>query len=351
MSTSPFVPLIECTRGPLIESIHYGVIAVVDATGKLIASCGDPNFIANLRSSAKPFQTLPLIENGGVQAFDMSDREVAITCASHSGTDEHVSVLKGLQAKIGVKESDLLCGTHYPMHQATAQAMMMRGEEPTPNRHNCSGKHTGMLAQAVLTHQPYDDYLNNDHPVQKTILRTFAEMVDLAPEDVLIGIDGCSAPTFAAPVRNSALGFARLADPTGLPEKRANALRHIAHAMATHPFMVAGPDRFDTRLMEVGCGKIVTKSGAEGFQGIALLPGALGPGSPALGIAYKLIDGDQGGRARSVVGTAILRQLGALNDEQVEALKDFDARPIYNWRRLEVGEMRPAFSIGRPSFS
>jgi L-asparaginase II len=347
----PFAPLVELTRGPLVESIHFGVLAVVDTRGRLVASLGNPDFVANLRSSAKPFQSLPLIEQDGAEAFHLTPKEIALTCASHSGTDEHVNVLRGMHEKIGISEGHLQCGVHYPGHEPTTRAMHIRGEEPTPYRHNCSGKHTGMLAQSILAHQPIETYLNTGGQVQKTILCTFAEVLDLSPEDVLIGIDGCSAPTFAAPLRSAALAFARLADPTGLGEKRAEALRRIARAMMANPDMVGGPETFDTTLMEVGTGKIVTKSGAEGYQGIGLLPGALGPGSPALGIAYKVIDGDQSGRARPLIGASVLQQLGALSEEQAAGLEAFATRPLYNWRHLEVGVIRPAFQLEKVVFS
>jgi L-asparaginase II len=342
-SNPSFAALVELTRGPLVESIHFGVLVVVDTAGRIVYSAGDPSFVANLRSAAKPFQSLPLIEQGGPEHFHLTPREIAITCGSHMGTDDHVTVLQGLQAKIGVQESNLQCGTHLPMHEPTALALQIQGDAPTPNRHNCSGKHTGMLAQARLTGQPIENYLSEYNEIQKKILRTFAEMVDLRPEDVLIGIDGCSAPTFAAPLRNAALGYARLADPSGLPEPRASAIRQMVQAMMAHPDMISGPGGFDTVLMETGEGKIVCKSGAEGFQGIGLLPGALGPGSPALGIAYKFIDGDQSGRARPLVGSILLQQMGALSQSQREKLKSFSTRPLYNWRGLEVGDIRPAF--------
>ncbi len=349
MPSNPFSPLVELTRGPLVESIHFGALAIVDASGKLVAGVGDTNLVANLRSSAKPLQAIPLVENGGVERFGLTDREVAITCASHSGTDEHVSVLKSAQAKIGVHETDLQCGVHLPGDEKTARGMLLRGEEPTPYRHNCSGKHTGMLGQCVLNNQPIDDYLSNDHAVQKNILRTFAEMTDMDIQDVLVGIDGCSAPTFAVPLYNAALGYARLCNPVGLPEKRAQALRRIFHAMTTNPDMIAGPQRFDTELMQVGNGMIVSKGGAEGYQAFGLAPGALGPDSPALGITYKVIDGDNADRARPVIAMAILRQLGALNPAQFEALKRFDTHPVFNWRRLEVGVIRPAFILATNS--
>jgi L-asparaginase II len=124
---------------------------------------------------------------------------VALTCASHSGTDEHVKVVKGMQQKIGVGENDLMCGTHPPYHEETAKQLLLKGEEPSPNRHNCSGKHTGMLAHALLRGLPIQDYIDFHHPVQESILTAFAEMCGIQELQVDLGVDGCSAPNFAWP--------------------------------------------------------------------------------------------------------------------------------------------------------
>jgi L-asparaginase II len=250
-----------------------------------------------------------------------------------------------MQAKIGVHEQDLMCGVHYPFDPATTDGMKNRGEQPTPFRHNCSGKHTGMLAHALLSGQPLENYIDPAHPVQQSILQAFAEMTDVPVGQIQCGVDGCSAPNFAVPLYNAALAFARLADPSGLPAARAAACRRITHAMTAYPFMVAGPDRFDTSLMEVGNGLIVSKAGAEGYQAIALLPGALGPGSPALGLAIKISDGDLTDRARPIVAIEALRQLKALNPEQVSRLAAFGPQTLTNWRKVPVGESRAVISF------
>ena len=281
--TNTYEPVFELTRGKIVESIHFGAAAVVDAHGQLLARLGDPHLVTFLRSSAKPFQVLPFIERAGQEKFGLTQREIALMCSSHSGTDEQVETVKGMQAKIGVKVSDLLCGTHYPLHEPTADAMKLRGELPTAYRHNCSGKHTGMLAHARLLAAPLENYLDFDHPVQKNILQAFAEMCEVPVESVELGIDGCSAPNFAVPLYNAALAFARLCDPHDQSQSRAAACRTISSAMITHPDMVGGPGRFDTALMRAGKGFILVKGGAEGFQSIGLLPGALGAGSPGVG--------------------------------------------------------------------
>ena len=340
-------PLVELTRGRIVESIHFGAIAVVDPQGQLLASCGDPEMVTFLRSSAKPFQALPFVERNGDGAFQFTQPELAIICASHSGTDEHVAVVKGIQKKVGVRESDLLCGSQPPRHEATALKLEIRGEKPTPIRHECSGKHTGMLAHARLRNLPVEDYINPEHPVQQSILACFAEMCGFPEDAVELGVDGCSAPNFAVPLRNAALAFARLMDPDGMAPARAAACRRISAAMTGSPFMVAGPDRFDTALMSFASGRILSKAGAEGYQAIGLMPGALAPGSPALGIAFKISDGDLTGRAAPCVAVDLLRQLGAISQADVKVFSGKAGGPIYNWRRLQVGEMRASFSLER----
>ena len=346
MKSQQFDPLLELTRGELVESIHFGSIAVVDANSSLIAWYGNPETVTFLRSSAKPFQAIPLIEQGGQAAYSLTPAEIALICASHTGTEDHLELVRQLQTKTGVAEYDLLCGIHAPSHEPTLEAMRQRGEQPTPNRNNCSGKHTGMLALAHLNNWPSEDYINILHPVQQAIIQTFAEMCELPCAQIKIGIDGCSAPNFAIPLRNAALAFARLCDPSSLPTNRAAACRTITSAMTQSPYMVAGPGRFDTCVMEQTHGRILSKGGAEGYQGLGIFPGSLSPGSPALGIAFKISDGDLTGRARSSVALEILRQLGALSFDELEALSAFGPTlTLYNRRHLAIGQSQPCFQL------
>ncbi len=199
-SQAGYAPIYELTRGEIVESRHYGALAVVDVHGQLIAHYADPHALTYLRSSAKPFQALPFVEAGGPGAYQIAGPELALICASHSGTDAHVAAARSLQAKTGVAETDLQCGVHPPFDRTTAENLRARGEAPTPNRHNCSGKHTGMLAYARQQGWSTADYLEFKHPVQKQILRAFAEMTALPETDIALGIDGCSAPNFAVPL-------------------------------------------------------------------------------------------------------------------------------------------------------
>jgi L-asparaginase II len=342
--------LVELTRGALVESVHAGSVAVADADGRLKAKAGDSEHVAYLRSSAKPFQALPLVESGAADRFGLDERELAIACASHIGTDAHVEVVHGMQKKTGVAETDLLCGVHNPPDGVTMRAMVLRGETASPARHNCSGKHTGMLAcsrfrwDATISPDglPYIDPAN---PIQQSILETFASLCGISPAQVMVGTDGCSAPNFAVSLHQAATAMARFMDPQMLSVRRADACRRLAAAMTKHPELVRGEGRFDTELMRAGKGRLVSKGGAEGYQLAGLAPGALGADSPALGIAVKIADGDGADRAASMAMLAALDQIGWHPSQEFVAIKKFYPRVLTNWSGLAVGEIRTRFQL------
>jgi L-asparaginase II len=348
-------PLFEVTRGNIVESVHYGSIAVVDSDGKLISSYGDPKTVVFLRSSAKPFQALPFVERGGVEYFGFTPRELSISCASHEGSDLHVQTVEGIQKKIGIEESALQCGIHMPGDVEAFKSLIIHNKQPTPNQNNCSGKHTAMLAHAKMRGFPLENYLDINHPIQQEILTSFAEMCQLPVKEVELGTDGCSAPNFAVPLYNAALAMARLCDPHKLSIERASACRKITSAMITHPEMVSAYGEFDEQLMKIGEGKIVCKRGAEGYQIIGILPGVLAPDAPGVGIALKVSDGDASRtslelihmpRVRPAVTLEILHQLGVLSSKQEQALASFGpVLPIKNHRGIITGQSRPIFEL------
>jgi L-asparaginase II len=360
MINTSYDPIFQLTRGDILESLHFGAIAVMEPTGRLVAWYGDPGLVTFTRSSAKPLQALPFLENDGMSFYGLTLQEVALLCASHSGTDEHYAVVSSIQAKTGVRESDLMCGTHTVYDRKTAEAMKRRGEVPTPNRHNCSGKHTGMLAYARMLKLPTGPedmpYIDPAHPVQKKIVTILAEIADISPGEIHIGIDGCSAPNFALPLRSTALAFARLCQPDLLPEKRSQTCHLITKAMLTYPDMIGGPDNFDTTLMQASQGRVICKGGAEGFQAFGIMPGAIRPGSPALGVAFKVSDGDlkghnfpagdPRGHVRPAVTLEILRQLGVFPAEDLQKLAEYGPEfTVENWRKLRVGLASPCFTL------
>ena len=346
-----FEALVEVTRGGRVESIHYGALAVVDARGNLVAHAGDPDLATYLRSTAKPFQLLPLVEgeqettphvttaqaSSGARRFGFTDQELAVMAASHSGEPRHVETVQAILAKIGLGEGELQCGAHWPANESASRALRESGRQPTPIHNNCSGKHAGMLAQCLARGLSTHDYLDPGHPVQVAIRQTLAEMSGVAADAIGVGIDGCSAPCFALPLRACAQAFARLADPSGLHQPRGDAVRRIVSAMTAYPEMVAGEGRLDTDLMRAAGGALLSKGGAEGYHGLAVLP-------TGLGIALKIVDGN-GQRGAGPVAIEALRQLGALDAEATTRLRDHHCPALKNHRGLEVGEVRPIFRL------
>ena len=346
-------PVFELTRGHLVESVHVGSITVVDSTGKLIASCGDPQLVAFLRSSAKPFQALPFVERGGVEAYRYTQRELALSCASHDGAQIHLDTVKQMQAKIGIEENNLQCGGHLPSDPTMLREFISQNRKPTHNVNNCSGKHTTMLAHARMRELPLENYLDINHPIQQDILKTISEMCSIEPEKIELGVDGCSAINFAMPLYNAALGMARLCDPFELSEARAAACKKITSAMMIHSEMVSNYGEFDCELMKTGEGKIVTKRGAEGFQIVGLLPE--NPNQHGIGIAFKINDGDASrmndslestSRVRPAVTLEILRQLNRLNDAQLKSLAKFGPqKELKNYAGIVTGKSYPVFKL------
>ena len=341
MAALGHIPMVEVTRGRIVESVHYGSLCLSQPDGKVILSLGDQITPFFLRSSAKPFQLLAFLEQGGKEHYSLIPREIAIMCASHSGTPAHIKVLEALQEKVGINESMLQCGVHVPYHKPSADQLILDGAPLHPNHNNCSGKHTGMLSFTRMIGAPLETYLENSHPVQRAILKTFAELCDVDTEMIELGVDGCTAPVFAVPLGAAALGYARICQPDNLAENRAAACRDITSAMAPHADMVAGPERFDTDGMFAGKGAFISKLGAEGYRSIGILPGYARGIESSLGLTIKISDGDAAYRATTVIAMAVLKALGVLDDSQIDSLKRYDRRPVTNWRGKEIGEIRP----------
>lgn len=346
-------PLLELVRGSVVESTHYGSIAVVNADGTLMKSIGDPETVAFLRSSAKPFQALPFVEQGGVEHYGYTQTELALSCASHETSQMHLDAVQALQTKIGIEEKFLQCGPHLPGDARKLRDVIVNNIKPTANFNNCSGKHTTMLAFAKMRGLPLDNYLDFSHPIQLNIRDTLADMCQLDIERIELGIDGCSAPNFALPLYNAALGMARMCDPRDLNEARVLACKKITAAMTSRPEMVSNYGEFDCELMKIAEGKIVTKRGAEGFQIIGILPGVIH--ERGVGIALKVMDGDKSSmndeletstRVRPSVTLEILRQLGALTEAQLRSLAKFGPEKVLrNYAGIATGRSYPAFQL------
>lgn len=326
-------PLVEITRGELVESLHRGVIAVVDGNDKLLAHVGEVELRTYIRSAAKPFQAAPGISSGAFDRFQISPNELACITGSHSGEPMHLVAVQSILRKIGLEEGALLCGAHMPFDEESVRAIRASGTSPSVLHNNCSGKHAGMLALAVHLGVDAANYISPEHPVQKLIRNEVIKVTGVADDKLTIAIDGCSAPVFGLSLFEMARGYAQVV----------NSEHRIVNAMIQFPEMVGGSrNRLDTDLMRVSQGRLISKVGAEGIQLLGILPCKAYP--RGLGIAIKIEDGDSR-RARDPVVIEVLRQLDLLNESQLEKLAQYTHVTILNHRKLVVGKVSTCFRL------
>ena len=314
----------EVTRGGIVESRHTGAYAVMGLDGKLIASAGDIDQPVFPRSAIKAFQCLPVIESGAASRFGFTGEEVALACASHGGEAGHVNAARSMLEKAGNSEDHFECGAHWPLVSRARDELVRQGLVPRAIHNNCSGKHAGMLALARQLGAEPSGYASPAHPVQRAIAKTIGKICDCDPGDAPCGVDGCSVPTWAMPLRNLALGFARFTAPEN------TAARHIIEAVRAHPFMVAGTGRFDTIVMgEVP--EVFIKTGAEGVY-CGCVP------ETGIGIALKCDDGAK--RAASALMALLLAHHGSLPEPSRQTLMKHTRGEMRNWRKIHVGDIR-----------
>jgi L-asparaginase II len=322
--------LVDVMRGGLVESQHRVAACAVDARGRVLFSAGDLEARVYLRSSAKPFIAAAVVQSGAAAKFGLDAREVAVMTGSHAGQPIHVEAVQSILRKIGLDASALQCGVHAPYDEAAAEELRSRGEAPTQLHNNCSGKHAGILALCLTIGADPATYLSAENPAERAILDFCARVSDDDAATWPIGVDGCGIPVYATGLRNAALSFARLASPETVGERDAAALRAVRDAMVAFPEYVAGDGQLDTELMRAGKGSLVSKAGAEGVQGVGVLP-------QAIGYASKVLDG--GARARGPSTIAALRRLNALDASQAELLTRFARPVVYNRAGRKVGEI------------
>ena len=314
----------EVTRGGIVESRHRGAYAIVDQSGRVVESEGDIDAPVFPRSAIKAFQCLPVIEQGAADRFGFSDEDIALACSSHNGEAEHVRVARAMLAKAGNTEDQYECGAHWPAEFHAHAEAIRAGTEPLAVHNNCSGKHAGMLALARGLGVPTDGYVKRDHPVQRAIASAMGKICGCDLDAAPCGVDGCSVPTWAMPLRNVALGFSRLCAPGHQAGGR------IIAAVRAHPFMVAGSRSFDTLVMK-DVPRVFAKRGAEGVH-CGCIPHA------GLGIAIKCDDG--AGRAGEAAFASILSRLDGWTAEEAAALRGRTSHDLRNWRKISVGAVR-----------
>jgi len=267
-----------------------------------------------------------------VDAFGFGPKEIALACASHSGEPEHAALAAAMLAKSGLDVSALECGAHWPSRQESALDLARAGHTPSALHNNCSGKHSGFLCTCAHHGIDHRGYVRREHRSQQWVREAMESVTGAAHGEDVCGIDGCSIPTYAVPLKNLAAGFARMATGNGLEPGRAAAAKRILAACMAHPFYTSGTGRADLKLMEAGGGRVFTKTGAEGVFCVAL---------PELGLGIALKCDDGAGRAAEAMVASVLAGLSARDEALSARLADL-ARPVLtNWNGIAVGRLRP----------
>jgi L-asparaginase II len=329
--------VVDAFRGNTIESVHQVAVAVVDSSGKLRYSAGDPEFVTFLRSSAKPFQALAVVESGAAEAFGLTQQEIAIIAGSHNGEKKHVKLVRGILRKVGLNKNHLQCGTHVP-HYYTALGITPPKKRFSPLQHNCSGKHAGMLLTCVYEGWNLKSYLSPRHPVQKLITRKISELCEYPQRKIKIGVEGCGAPTHALPLKNMAIGFSKLKSFRAKSERTSQSLQVVADSMWRYPDMVSGRGRLDYDLAVASKRNILAKAGAEALHCAVIL-------DKGYGLAVKILDGSR--RALAPAAIECYRQLGVLNKSQLRSLRDWEFPPVFNHQGKKVGYLKSDLKLKR----
>ena len=325
--------LVEVTRGALVESSHAGATVVVDSQGRVVFGLGDVEEAFFPRSAVKALLALPLVETGAADRLRLTDAELALACSSHSGQREHTETAASMLTKAGRAPDCLECGVQWPKHEPSVYRLAADGAKPSALHNNCSGKHSGFICLACDSGVDPKGYIQPDHATMRQVTAALSETTGTKLDARNRGVDGCSIPTFAIPLKSLAVAFARFGTGIGLSADRALAASRLRRAVAAHPFMVGGEGRFDTVLMNALGPRVFSKTGAEGVFCVAL---------PELGLGIAVKARDGAGRAAEVATAALIERFLRPTHPDFAAL----VRPkLTNWNGTIVGEMRPAAAL------
>ena len=305
-----------------MESAHRGAYCVV-VNGRVDRSRGDIDVPIYYRSAAKPLQAIAVLESGAPERFGFTDQELALVIGSHSGSPMHAGTALSMLGKIGVDPEILRCGGHRPLDRFVYEEYIRRGYAWDRLEDNCSGKHSGMIGAAKAWGEDPARYAEMSARIQLENLDNVALFTGVPAGEIGVGVDGCAVPSFAVGIKAMAVAMQRFATPI----EKVDTVRRITDLMTRHPEMVAGENRFDTVVMQLGEGRLVSKEGAEGVQVIGVV-------GEDIGIAVKIADGGQ--RAQQAVAAALLSEYGLLPPHK---LARFGQRAVLSRAGDPVGDL------------
>ncbi|MEN6315930.1 MAG: asparaginase [Clostridiaceae bacterium] len=322
-------------RGGLLENIHPGRICIVGEDKTITHHVGEINTLTYYRSSSKPLQVLPVIENHIDEKYNLNENEVAIMAGSHAGEAIHLETILSILDKTGYSENDLIMQPTYPAVAALHDEMIRKNLPPRKALHNCSGKHIGAMLLSEYLTGDHKNYWQPDSAAQKRIRETIAYLSEYPIDQIQIGIDGCGVPVFAVPLKNIALSYLKLACPDQIDHSDTrNAVIRITDLMHKNPVMVRGTGYLCSIMNEDP--NIVSKGGAKGVYAFGLV-------KERLGVAIKIKDGTE--EPWPVVIAEILRQLNYDNLDTIHKLEALCPSEILNDNGVVVGKIETCFKL------
>lgn len=322
-------------RGELLENIHYGSIVGVDFGGELRFEVGDADRICYLRSCSKAIQCLPLFMHEFDKKYGITDEEAAIFAASHYGQSRHIRALESILRKLNLNEDILIMKPTYPLDPAETNRLIAEHMPKRKIYHNCAGKHLGMIVMSKGFGYDLADYWKSDSQIQKLIKHTISQLAEFPENEIVIGVDGCGVPVYGLPLKNCALSFAALSDPSRIADE---CLRHavlrVTELMHRYPHMIEGDGTATTLLLRDR--NILAKEGADGMYIFALK-------KERLSFALKISDGAHKTVVHTIQG--ILEQLHYDNPLLMSELYKLMPRDVYNDNNLKVGYVQDAFKL------
>lgn len=339
-----YVPLVKTTRWfhdrdipsslrSTVDAIHFGAVAVVNKYGKLLYSAGDPSVTVFPRSASKVFQAIPFVESNGARFTGFGSDALALMCASHNAEKIHIDLVQKMVEQSGIDVKQLRCGCQIPNYYSWNGVPAPSGLVSTQLDNTCSGKHVGFLAWCRIHDISADGYLDYGHPLQREVRLALSQSCEFDVDRAPVSIDNCSAPNYAMPLRQLALGYAKLSDNN---RQGNDTLATLRDAIVLHPYLGSGTGRNDFDFMLAAAGNWISKIGAGSIQ-------AIGIRSEEIGIAVKIADGNR--MTQMVAALEVVYQLGLLNNEAEQKLMKWRRRMIANHAGIEVAEMTAAFRL------
>ena len=321
---------VSVQRGMLAESIHTAKCLVKNSNSKTILSSGHSEELIYPRSAIKIFQALPFINSGAPEKYFLNKKNLAISCSSHCGEPNHLSVLKDWLKKINLSIKNLKCGIHNPINNESSNNLLLSGQNPNQLHNNCSGKHLAMLSGCLANKMEYANYVDYDHPYQQLIRNSLEHFTESSIKQKCIGIDGCNAPQYAFSIDNLTNAIINLVNKRNTKNEYSKAICTLLNAIAKYPLLIGGKKRFDSEVIKHTKGRIFCKGGAEG---VLLFADTL----KNIGGVIKIEDGNE--RAIPPLAMKIFIKLKLLSSDEKRNLIRWTEQILYNHAKKTIGKI------------